>query len=185
MSVKSELRKLLKIKRHSITDKTYKDDTICNRLLHSEWYKKADTVLCYAALDDEINMDRVITQALSDHKKVALPVCIDDMGHMEFYYINSLEDIKVASFSVREPDATESIKVNDFTNSICIVPAIAYDVSGFRLGYGKGYYDRFLSNYISLSIGLCYNELLVDKLPADEFDLPVNSIITQNGIILM
>ncbi|MBO5495696.1 MAG: 5-formyltetrahydrofolate cyclo-ligase, partial [Eubacterium sp.] len=69
-------------------------------------------------------------------------------------------------------------RVTDFEGSLCVVPAVCYDNKGFRLGYGRGYYDRFLKNYISKSVGLCYNELLVDDLPVEEYDIPVGSVIT-------
>jgi len=183
MSVKKQLRQELKLKRKEIADKADKDKAVCKNLLNSNDYKQADTILFYAALDDEINIDDCITEAIDEGKKVALPVCTDDAGHMDFYYINSLEDIKNGSFGVREPDILNSVKVTDFENAVCIVPAIAYDTLGYRLGYGKGYYDRFLENYVSISIGLCYNELVVEKLPADKFDVPVDKIITENDII--
>lgn len=183
MSVKAQLRKELKAKRKSIADKSEKDRKISDNLIAFEPYKKAETVLFYAALDDEINVDYCIEQALTDGKKVALPVCTDKNGNMKFYYINSFSDIKTGFFGVREPDADICKEVEDFSSSICIVPAIAYDKRGFRLGYGKGYYDRFLKNYTSHSIGLCYNELIEDKLPIGEYDIPVGYIICENGVL--
>lgn len=183
MSVKKQLRKELKLKRKAIINKPDKDKAVCRNLLNCNEYRQADTVLFYAALDDEINIDECIRKAIDDGKKAALPVCIDNFGYMEFYYINSLKDIKEGSFGVREPEISNSVKVTDFENSICLVPAIAYDRLGYRLGYGKGYYDRFLENYAFISIGLCYNELVVEKLPADKYDVPVDKIITENDII--
>ncbi|MDE6768031.1 MAG: 5-formyltetrahydrofolate cyclo-ligase, partial [Eubacterium sp.] len=102
---------------------------------------------------------------------------------MKFYYINSLKDIKTGFFGVREPDTDICCEVADFNDSICIVPAIAYDKKGYRLGYGKGYYDRFLENFSFISVGLCYNELIMDVLPIGEYDIPVDYIITQDGIL--
>lgn len=183
MSVKGELRKELKAKRRAIANKTEKDRKISDNLLSFEPYKKAQTVLFYAALDDEINIDLCIKKALDSGKMVALPVCTDKNGNMKFYYISSLSDIKTGFFGVREPDTDICNEVVDYSSSICIVPAIAYDKQGFRLGYGKGYYDRFLKKYISHSIGLCYNELIEDKLPIGEYDIPVDYIISENGII--
>lgn len=181
--MKKELRKELKARRRNISNKSVSDSKICNYLTESSIYKNADTILFYAALDDEINIDECIAVALSQGKKVALPVCLDDEGHMKFYYINSLKDIKTGFFGVREPDADICCEVVDFNHSICIVPAIAYDKKGYRLGYGKGYYDRFLENFSFISVGLCYNELIMDVLPIGEYDIPVDYIITQNGIL--
>lgn len=180
MYVKKELRKKLKAKRQMLHNADT-DSIICNNLLSFEPYINAGTVLFFAPLADEINIDSVIDNALSVGKRVALPVCCDEKGNMQFYYIKSLDDLKSGYFGVREPDVATCDKCTDFNDAICIVPAIAYDKQGCRLGYGKGYYDRFLKNFYSLSVGLCYNELIEDKLPTDEYDIPVDYIITQTG----
>lgn len=180
--MKKELRKKLKTQRRNINDKPAADSKICNYLIESSIYKNADTILFYAALDDEINIDDCINNALSQGKKAALPVCLDDNGNMKFYYINSLNDIKTGHFGVREPDTDICREVTNYNCSICIVPAIAYDKKGYRLGYGKGYYDRFLENFSFISVGLCYNELIMDALPIGEHDIPVDYMITQDGL---
>ena len=72
--------------------------------------------------------------------------------------------------------------VDDYTDAICIVPAIAFDKSGYRLGYGKGYYDRFLCNFDGISIGISYDECITQKLCVDSFDIPVDYIVTQSGV---
>lgn len=181
--MKKDLRKILKKQRRSISDKSISDQRIRNYLMESDIFKNADAILFYAALDDEINIDECIDFALSKGKKAALPVCLDDNGNMKFYYIDSLNDIQTGYFGVREPDTDICREVTDFNNTICIVPGIVYDKNGYRLGYGKGYYDRFLENYSFISVGLCYNELIIDALPIGEYDVPVNYIITQNGLL--
>ena len=185
MQIKNKLRKELKFKRKNIEKKAQSDEFIRENLICSDLYLEAKQVLFYAALDDEINVDECIIDALMLGKKVALPVCTDDKGNMSFYYINSIKDLKSGFFGVREPDINKCEKVTEFSHSICIVPAIAYDKNGFRLGYGKGYYDRFLKNNSLISVGVCYNELIEDNLPKDEYDISVNYIITQNGLIVV
>ncbi|MGN0521061.1 MAG: 5-formyltetrahydrofolate cyclo-ligase [Eubacterium sp.] len=182
MSLKQDLRKELKQKRRKIKNKLSADSVICENLICSDEYLNAQTILFYAALDDEINIDSCINDTLLLGKKVALPACIDSDGNMEFYYIESLKNLKAGSFGVREPDIDKQPCVSDFSSAVCIVPAIAFDKKGYRLGYGKGYYDRFLEKFNSVSIGLCYNELILDELPIGEYDIPVDCIITQNGI---
>ena len=183
MPIKSELRKQLKAKRNNIDKKAEKDFSIRENLICSDFYLDAKQVLFYACIDGEINIDDCINDALMLGKTVALPVCINGKGDMEFYYIKSLDDLKEGFFGVREPDTDKCTLVCDFENSICIVPAVAYDKRGYRLGYGKGYYDRFLKNNASLSVGVCYNELVEDELPVDDFDIPVRYIVTESGII--
>lgn len=182
MQVKNELRKKYKEIRKNVENRNEKNTLINDFLCNSDCFKNCDTVLFYAALSDEVNLDFSIKYAIDNNKKVALPVCIDNNGKMQYYYIDSLNDIEIASFGVREPDVNKCKEVDDFSNSICIVPAIAYDKFGYRLGYGKGYYDRFLSAYHGICIGVQYDELVCDKLFIDKYDVPVDYIITQNGV---
>lgn len=183
MPLKSELRKRFRKIRKNIADKPDLDKKICKNLIGSDIYADVELILFYAALKDEVNIDFCIRHALSCGKKAALPVCTDKNGNMKYYYINSLNDVKTGSFGIREPDTELCREVTDFTGSLCIVPAISFDRRGYRLGYGKGYYDRFLKNYAYKSVGICYNELIVNKLPADEYDIPVHYIITQDGVL--
>ena len=170
MQVKNELRKKYKEIRKNVENRNEKNALINDFLCNSDCFKNCDTVLFYAALSDEVNLDFSIKYA------------IDNNGKMQYYYIDSLNDIEIASFGVREPDVNKCKKVDDFSKSICIVPAIAYDKFGYRLGYGKGYYDRFLSAYHGICIGVQYDELVCDKLFIYKYDVPVDYIITQNGV---
>lgn len=182
MSVKKDLRKEFKALRKSIHS-GQNDEKICKILSECEIYQNAETVLFYASLDDEICVDSVIEDAISKGKKVALPVCTDTDGNMDYYYIHSLDDLITGFFSVREPDTNFCKICHDFSNSICVVPGIAFDKNGYRLGYGKGYYDRFLKKTALVSVGLCYNELVVEKIPNEKYDIPVDYIITQDRLI--
>ena len=158
MSIKNELRKKYKQARKNISEKRSKDKLINEFLCNMECYKSCDMVLFYAALDDDNN------------------------GKMQYYYIRSLDDVKIGAFGVREPDVNFCTLVDDYTDAICIVPAIAFDKSGYRLGYGKGYYDRFLCNFDGISIGISYDECITQKLCVDSFDIPVDYIVTQSGV---
>ncbi len=181
---KKELRHTLKEVRKNIKDKTVKDKMICNNILSSNIYINAKAVLFYAALDDEINIDECIINALKQGKKVALPVCTDNNGNMTFYYIKSINDVKLGHFSVREPDISKCKEVTSFDDCVCFVPGISFSSKGYRLGYGKGYYDRFLSKHSLISVGVCYNELINENTPVDEYDASVDYIITQDKMIL-
>ena len=183
MQIKNELRKLYREKRKNLIDKDLKDRLICECFINSKLYENAQTLLCYAALKDEINTDRIIERALKDGKKVALPRCSDLNGNMDFYYIKSLSDLSVGAFGIREPDPTACEKVQDFSDCVCLVPALAFDKSGYRLGYGKGYYDRFMKKFIIITVGLCYNESLRDTLPVEKHDESVDYIATESEII--
>ena len=94
-------------------------------------------------------------------------------------YYDSLNDLREGMYGIREPD--EALPCSEITeNTVCIVPGLAFTPDGGRLGYGGGYYDRFLSDYSGTSIGLCYSELLFDSLPSEEYDIAVDIIITDS-----
>lgn len=185
MFTKNELRKIFREKRRNIENKHIKDDLLCKNVLNSDLYRNAEQVLCYFPLDGEIDTRQIIFSALSDNKRLALPYCTDTDGNMDFYYINSYDNLKEGSFGIMEPDIDVCTKVACFDGSICIVPAFSFDKKGYRLGYGKGYYDKFLKKFTFNSIGLCYNNFLSNELPADSFDVAVNFIATEDKFIAL
>ncbi|MDE6123755.1 MAG: 5-formyltetrahydrofolate cyclo-ligase, partial [Eubacterium sp.] len=180
MQIKSELRREFRAKRKTVCEKAQRDNSVCEIFLNSDIYKNSKQILCYASLDDEICTDKIINAAFEDGKKIALPYCVDLNGNMEFYYINSFSDISIGSFDIREPNIKICEKVIDLSGAVCIVPAFTFDIKGYRLGYGKGYYDRFLKKFTIISVGLCYNNFLRDDLPVNEFDVAVNYIATED-----
>ena len=182
MYVKSELRKHFREKRKNISNKNDKDLLICKNVIQSNLFENSNQILCYYPLENEISTLLIIETALKCGKKTALPFCIDESGNMDFYYINSFDDLKEGSFGIMEPDIDKCEKVVDFNGSICIVPAFSFDKKGFRLGYGKGYYDKFLKKFTFNSIGLCYNNFLGDSLPVDKHDVAVKYIATEDKI---
>lgn len=175
---KAELRKSLKFARSKVVKKADKDSSIIKTFINSPLYKDSKQILMYMALDDEVNIDGLIELSRINGKNIAVPYCTDNDGEMEFYYINTLDDLVVGKFGVREPNIKVCKKMTDYKDSVILVPAIAFDTNGYRLGYGKGYYDRFLAKYPFISVGLCYNSLIVDKLPINEYDKSVDYIIT-------
>lgn len=182
MSIKSRLRKETKIKRKELSFNKDIHKSIFNIFINSDIYKTSSIILAYASLNDEISTDCIIKNALYDDKIVALPYCINNDGLMDFYIIKSFSDLKIGSFGVREPDLTKCEKLCKYDNSIILVPGLCFDNNGYRLGYGKGYYDRFLEKHSLKSVGLCYNDLLIENIPHDKFDLPVDFIITEKNI---
>lgn len=180
--IKSELRAEFKKKRKNIADKVLVDKKIQKNFLESSIYKNSKSILCYCALDDEISTDDIILQALNDQKIVAAAKCIDMNGNMDFYVINSLSDLSSGAYNIREPEDNCDL-VTDFENCVILVPALCFDYNGYRLGYGKGYYDRYLQKHSLISVGLCYNNSIADELPVNNYDKSVDYIITQNKII--
>ena len=181
MSVKSALRKELLEKRRNIIGKEEKDAKILLSLTRLDDYTSADKLLVYVPLDGEINTEPLINSALDSGKTVAVPYCENKRGKMSFYIIGSLDELKAGTFGVREPDINFNKRLEDFENSIIIVPGVSFNRHGHRLGYGGGYYDRFLQSHCINSVGLCYEEMICDSIPVEEHDIAVNTLITDKS----
>jgi len=179
--MKNELRKQFKKLRSEISFKEEKSLKICNNFLNSDTYKQSKIILCYSSVKDEVNTASIIEKALQDGKTLALPRCLNKNGEMNYFAVHSADDLESGCFGILEPKK-HCFPITEFSNSVCIVPALSFDKAGYRLGYGGGYYDRFLENYSFISVGLCYNNLVSNALPRDKFDRKVNAVITENEI---
>ena len=167
----------------SADEKERLDRKIQNKFLNMWQYREADVILIYVATAIEVETRLIIETALKDGKTVAVPRCVDGTREMEFYKISGYSQLEKHTFGVLEPKPDECEKLEDFSKGVCVVPALVFDRSGCRLGYGGGYYDRFLSNFSGETVGLCYNECVKDSIPHGKYDRRVEKIITQNSVI--
>ena len=160
------------------------DNCITQKLLATPEYAEAATVLTYVSVLSEVSTRMFIECALRDGKTVAVPRCLP--GHcLEFVVITSLDQLVAASFNLLEPSKDLSALTEDQMNdSICIVPALLVDTKGYRLGYGAGFYDRFLSTYPGKKICLAYQQSLSrTTLPHTAFDVAVDVVITESEVL--
>jgi 5-formyltetrahydrofolate cyclo-ligase len=98
---------------------------------------------------------------------------------MDYYYINSFDDLEKGAYGLMEPDINKCQKVTDLNKGICLVPGLVYDREGYRLGFGKGYYDRFLINFHGITIGICYSRCVEQSLPRGFYDKPIDLVVTE------
>ena len=160
------------------------DDRITQKLLATSEYAEATTVLTYVSVSSEVSTRMFIECALRDGKTVAVPRCLP--GHcLEFVAIASLEQLVAAPFNLLEPaKELPAVTEDQKNNSICIVPALLVDTKGDRLGYGAGFYDRFLSTYPGKKICLAYQQSLSrTTLPHTAFDVAVDVVITESEVL--
>ena len=160
------------------------DDRITQKLLATSEYAEATTVLTYVSVSSEVSTRMFIECALRDGKTVAVPRCLP--GHcLEFVAITSLEQLVAAPFNLLEPaKELPAVTEDQKNNSICIVPALLVDTKGYRLGYGAGFYDRFLSTYPVKKICLAYQQNLSrTMLPHTAFDVAVDMVITESDVL--
>ena len=180
MTDKSIQRRLFSEKRRVLMldpeRKTALDREIQSRLILSPAYREAETVLTYVGRENEIATSMIIFAALANHKTVAVPRCLDD-GEMRFCRIGGMSDLVAGKFGILEPrESCEPVTPDE--RSLCICPCLCCDMQGYRLGFGRGYYDRFLSEYTGTSAVLCYADALLPELFREPHDVPVNLIVT-------
>lgn len=154
------------------------EQKIYNNLIELECVQFCDTFLVYASSPAEVDTRRFISDMLGRGKTVAVPKCVGK--EMIFLSVTSLSVLKKSRFGVDEPESGDEI--TDFSGTVCIVPALRFDKEGYRLGWGGGFYDRFLPGYSGTSVGICYEENCGD-VPRDGFDVPVGIVVTENTVI--
>lgn len=169
----------------SIEEKKDLDNQVCERVIASSTYKNANVILAYMPKEDELDITSVLEKALLDGKKLALPNCDPETKNMDFYFVNSLSELSEGHYSILEPNTdNEMYDYENYKdkNIICIVPAIVYDRKGFRIGYGGGYYDRYLSTFKGLKVGVAYFNHIISEVPKGKFDFAVDVLISERGV---
>ncbi len=181
---KTLLRNKYREKRKQLSDgeKKARDEAICKKFISLNSYRYCDTILLYSPLKYEIDTTLIAEDALSKGKKVCYPRCIED-NKMVYHYISSKADFILGKYNIIEPLSHLPVYSGENCHPICVLPAIIYDKRGYRLGYGKGYYDRFLSNFKGIKAGLIYSDFVVENIPNGKFDLRSDIIVTEKGVI--
>ena len=137
-------------------------------------FKTAKVIFCYVSAHGEVGTHTLIEELLKE-KEVVVPLCTDKCGNMIAVKINSPNDLTEGSFGILEPKTPVEFPKEKI--DFAIVPGIAFDKEGFRLGYGKGYYDRFLSNIAPYKLGVCRKEFYVDTLVHNEYDIQMDKVM--------
>lgn len=183
--LKMKMRETFKAKRKALAPETKAmwDEKISQRLASLVSVRYADEILSFSPIAGEVNISGFNDYAMKSGKDFYLPRCREN-GEMDFHLVKNAEELENGSFSIKEPSADAPIWKNENgKRAVCIIPAMSYDKKGFRLGYGKGYYDRHLSSKNTLKIGVCYTSFISDSIPRGRFDLSVDIIVTEKGII--
>ena len=174
-TIKAEIRKKCKALRESYGDKYGCE----NAFLKSRFYTDYETFLIYASFSSEEDTFNLIEKAIRDNKTVFLPKVFGD--EMKFFRVLGTNALVKGTFGVPEPKEGEEYSGQ---NAVCVVPGLAFDKSGNRLGYGKGYYDKFLSMYPDIiKIGFCSGCCYFDEIPAQKNDIKMNFIFVDDNLI--
>ena len=171
---KEALRSSLRVRRSALSkeERARADLRIAGRLLELPEVVRADCVFTYLSFGSEVDTRFVITRCWEMRKRV-------------WHAVEDLDHLVRSRFGMEEPAAgAPQAQPAGSVYSVALVPGLAFDRRGFRLGYGGGYYDRFLPAFSGVSIGLCRSDLLSDELPSlSEYDYPVDLVVTDNEAI--
>lgn len=174
---KSALRKQMRELRRALSPEQIeqRSDVLAARLFAHPAWKKAETVYVYLSYDHEVCTDAVVRRALYEGKRVAAPRVVG--RDMAFFLLNDRADAIPGYRGILEPP--ESAEPADSPDALVIAPGLAFTKDGLRLGYGGGFYDRFLAkepeHYV---ISLCYDFQIVDSLPSEPYDRKVDCVLT-------
>lgn len=164
----------------SEAERTSAEDMIYHNFINSQYFNDFDTILCYVSVKDEADTRRIIEYSLCKGKKIFIPECVGK--DMLFYELKSTEELIEGRFGIPTVNINNKNPLSEFRNTLCIVPALSFDKYGNRIGYGGGYYDRFLKENEIFTLGLTFDSCLCEILPSEEFDIAVNAVITESGI---
>jgi len=180
--MKKSLRKYIRSQKQSFSIAQLDDysEVLCEKLLLEASVAYSKVVLAYYPLPDEVSIVKVIETLVNDGKRVLLPEVVSD-NEMILREYHSDTQLKEGAYNILEP--TGDVFTNYQDIDVAIIPGMAFDKNGNRLGRGKGYYDRFLSKVKQSSgkfpylIGVCFPFQLVEQIPHDDNDIPVDKVM--------
>lgn len=147
---------------------------LCEQFIQTQQYIDANSVYGYLPYNQEVRTVPLLQRALDDGKRVAVPKVYGD--EMRFIYISSFDDLENSSMGIPEPIADEPVAED--TTALVLMPGLAFDSDGHRIGYGGGFYDKFLAAEPEHpTVALCYDFQMMEHLDTDPHDIPVNLVL--------
>lgn len=187
MSPKRALRQTIRQLRDSLSEseRAQKTREIEKKLLELPKFKQAHVILFYASFGSEVPTQKLMEDSLRLGKRVILPITDTETKRLLLREVRDISTLKKNKYGIPEPAKEDSSDIEQDLIDLIIVPGIAFDVCGHRIGYGGGYYDRFLKTISPLvpRISLAFEVQIVPEIPKEDYDLPVDEIITEKRII--
>ena len=173
---KQALRKAIREQKRAMTETQIisKSEKLGELFIASELYKQAKTIYGYLPYNQEVRTTAMLQRALEDGKKVAVPKCYGD--EMRFIYLENLSQVEKGYCGIPEP--IEDGPVADDPNALVLMPGLAFTKEGLRMGYGGGFYDKFLASEPGHpTLALCYDFQMVEHIPTNAYDVPVDVVL--------
>lgn len=185
---KEKIRKeILSARRAINTEELVKKSNIATeKLLSTNLYKNANTIMAYIDFRNEVQTEKIIKTAIADGKKVVIPISIVKTRQLILSeLINYDSELESGAYGILEPKKEYLRETNPETVDLVLIPGVAFDKRGYRIGYGAGYYDRFLEKVRkdTSKIALAFEMQMVDHAYEDNHDIPVDMIVTESRIL--
>ncbi|RKD30087.1 5-formyltetrahydrofolate cyclo-ligase [Thermohalobacter berrensis] len=185
---KQKIRNEILTKRKNLSEKDIinKSKKICDLFLSTVLFKKSKNIMAYVDFRNEVKTEHIIKTALSKGKNIFIPITITKTKELLLSQLKDYDnELTKGTYGILEPKEEYIRKSDPDLLDLIIVPGVAFDKRGYRIGYGGGYYDRFLGklNKEIPKIALAFDVQIVPKIIPDKFDIPVDFIITENAII--
>ncbi|ABW19796.1 5-formyltetrahydrofolate cyclo-ligase [Alkaliphilus oremlandii] len=186
--MKKEIRANILQQKSLISDEVVNNTSISifNILSQQNFYKKANNIMLYISFGKEVVTKYIIEDLQKSGKRVFIPVTVPKTKALIVSELKDFEkDLQVGHFGVMEPKEEALRPVDPSILDLVIVPGVAFDQSGYRIGYGGGYYDRFIPRLSAhaTTVSLAFDMQLIDKVPTSQYDIPVQYIITEKQLI--
>ncbi|HEX6242142.1 MAG TPA: 5-formyltetrahydrofolate cyclo-ligase [Polyangiales bacterium] len=185
-AAKEGLRKRLAALRRSLNAEARAERAAaaCAHLAADACFAEARLVLAYAPLRFELDPGRLLAVARTHGKRVALPRVVPETGDLSLHVYADGDSLEESGFGVREP-LPSAERVAPHQVDLVLVPGLAFDASGYRLGYGKGFYDRLLPHLsLARSVGMAFELSLLPEVPREEHDIPVQRVVTEKRVLI-
>ena len=173
---KEELRREIRARKRQMTEDEIreKSEALARQFLATEEYRRSKSIYGYLSYNQEVRTRPILEQALREGKRVAVAKCCD--GELRFIWMEDLDRVEKGYAGIPEPIADGPVAED--ASALVLMPGLAFDLSGRRVGYGGGFYDRFLARERSHpTVALCYDFQLFDLLETEEFDIPVDKVL--------
>lgn len=181
--IKDELRLIMREKRRALTDAevTEMSCQIKEKLFSLKCVKEAKNVCIFLSAFKEPDTMPIAEKLWKQKCRIIAPVSDTETNTLSLSYIDNIQSLHKGTYGILEPSIFKNAVKDNI--DIILVPGLAFDREGGRMGFGKGYYDRLLENIRAVKIGLCYDFQLFSSIPKDKHDVPMNYIITEKEII--
>jgi len=180
--LKNEMRKQMFLAKQAISNAEMLEQSsqLCDQLEKTDFWSSSKTVLLYSNLNKEISVNQLIERGLKIKKSIALPRYDSNNKNYTACIISALKDLVIGRYNIMEPSIKcPQVDINQL--DLVIVPGVAFDHIGGRLGRGGGYYDRFLKKLNATFCGVCFREQVVHKTPQDSHDIKMDFTMTPDG----